>query len=87
MFGKSRLLTLRIDFPIVVVVALAVVKGALMAGVADSRLAPKPLEVTEVMSVVLGGLTAGIATSCAPVLNWLRLTDDPSAPPLGDSRG
>lgn len=61
---------LRIDAPIVVVVALALVKGALTAGVADSKLAPKdPLKVTDVMSVVLGGLTAGVATSSAPVLN------------------
>jgi len=73
-FGNIKFATLRIEDPIVVVVALAVVKGALMAGVANSKpLAPRsccdPLEEMEVMSVLVGGLIAGVATSCAPVLN------------------
>jgi hypothetical protein len=72
-FGNIKFATLRIEDPIVVVVALAVVSGALTAGVANSKpLAPRscdPLEEMEVMSVVVGGLSAGVATSCAPVLN------------------
>ena len=72
-FGNIKFVTLRIEDPIVVVVALAVVKGALTAGVANSNpLAPRscdPLEEVEVMSVLEGGLIAGVATSCAPVLN------------------
>jgi len=68
-FGKSSLVTLRIRVPIVVVVALALVEGALTAGIADSKLAPSDPLATEVMSVVMGGLNAGVATSSAPVLN------------------
>ena len=68
-FGNSSLVTLRIGVPIVVVVALALVEGALTAGIADSTLAPSDPLATEVMSVVMGGLNAGVATSSAPELN------------------
>ena len=68
-FEKSSLVALRIGVPIVVVVALALVEGALTAGIADSTLAPSDPLATEVMSVVMGGLNAGVATSSPPELN------------------
>ena len=67
--GKSSLVKLKIGVPIVVVVAVALVKGALTAGIADSKLAPSDPVATEVMSAVWGGLKARVATSSAPGLN------------------